>query len=256
MRKPHVENLYYKLKTDDTVSYKQPSPIDFEREEFKGHLEDNLLTCEMKKHYSSLRSARAIVESFLKAWEIKTSLNRDRGELKFIYDDAEIIDRNPPDGSKQVTSYASEISISTILQAKPHVTRGNYPDPPKYFKWSPDVDTLWGRYENYLDGKELLLPMAYFCLTLVESKARGSSRRKKAAKMYHIEDDVLDKLGELTSTKGDLSKEARKAGSQGPLTEKERKWIEEAIKKLIYQVGKFDNRDSLEKLKMSDLPDL
>ena len=76
---------------------------------------------------------------------------------------------------------------------------------------SPDVETLWRRYEGYLEGKEPISSMANFCLTLV--KQRGSGR-KGAAKLLGIAFDVLRKLDELAATKGD-EKTARKVPRGG-----------------------------------------
>lgn len=49
-----------------------------------------------------------------------------------------------------------------VVSAELLVTLHKYPDPPKLFILTPDVETLWHRYEGYLQGKEPLSSMAYF----------------------------------------------------------------------------------------------
>lgn len=176
-----------------------------------------------------------------------------------------MIDRNPPPPGAPLEIQAlegfltMEGSITTL-----RITRREYPKPPKIFRVSPDVETLWQRYQMYLDGKDQLQAMAYFCLTLFELLAGGlpphrhvkSNRRRKASNMFSIEYDVLDQLGELTSAKGDRFT-ARKAQSTPiPLSEKERVWIESAIKQLIRRIGEHSSGQTLPVIKMVDLPPL
>jgi len=71
--------------------------------------------------------------------------------------------------------------------------------------------------------------MAYFCISLIQSKAKG---RKKAALKYCIDLDVLNLMGKLTSDRGDM-KEARKLNATSTLlklTDLEQNWVRETIK--------------------------
>jgi hypothetical protein len=137
----------------------------------------------------------------------------------------------------------------------------NYPPPPSNFKASPDVETMWWRYQNHLQGKEPIQAMGYFCLTLIEHTAGSKQSRKKAAKMYKIDHKVLHKLGVLTSEKG-TQYDARKASDSNyePLTDLEKVWIKDAVKKMIWRKGEYDynptEANSLAEITMSDLPKL
>ena len=148
--------------------------------------------------------------------------------------------------------------MTSNLSAILHATRRKYPDPPTVFTVTPDVETLWGRYEKYLDEKEYLPSMAYACLTFVENKAykKGKKgKRKAAAKLFLIDEPILNKLGEL-SAKGD-TKTVRKFTEEGdliPLSVKEIKWIEAAIKILIRRTGELANIQSAQLITMADLP--
>ena len=130
-----------------------------------------------------------------------------------------------------------------------------YPDPPKFFKISPDALTLWQRYEGYLDNHEPLQSMGYFCFSLLKFRAGGL---EKAGKIYQIHFKVLKKLSELTSTKGD-EKTARKFDnviSSGPLSPIENEWIKAALMAIVRRVGEINTATSLPIITMNDLPKL
>ncbi len=260
MRDPHVVSLRYRLEIDGSVDYKKAPPLDDERDAFSLYLADDTLTCEMKRHFASVAEARAVVDPFLRAWELDVALRRGRGELSFVYEDAEIIDRDPPPpGSPQVVLAGVAEAIALADDATVHISRGKYPEPPKHFRITPDVETLWHRYEGYLEGKEPLPAMAYFCLTLIESKVtevKGRKTREDAADKYSIDDQVLKKLGEISSTRGDRET-ARKANPDlRPLTRKEVEWTKAAIRAIIRQMGEYDPTVSLKQITMNDLPEL
>lgn len=256
MRDPHVESLIYKLQTAQNVTYDNPSPLEIDYEEFSSRLDNDVLTCQMEVHYPSIEAARRVVDPYLRAWEIDAALNFGRGEIRFIYENGKVVDRNPAlPGEPQVLKISSTGHLHFSGTATIHVTRKQYPKPPKTFSVSPDVQTLWHRYKMYLDGKEPLLSMAYFCLTVIEARAGGRSR---ASAIFAIEEEVLRKLGELTSIRGD-SLTARKAPRKTtviPLADKERAWIEAVIKHLIRRVGELASGHTPSKLKMTDLPSL
>jgi len=96
-----------------------------------------------------------------------------------------------------------------------HVTRKTYPDPPKGFHLTPDAESILLRFRGYQDGREPLLSLAYFCLTVVLSAAGGLSN---AAKAFGIAKSVLRKFGELTSNRGDLTTARKARATKHPLT--------------------------------------
>src|ERR671922_152376 len=118
----------------------------------------------------------------------------------------------------------------------------------------PDLHVNSVRYKRSLDGREPLQGMAHYCLTFVEKKARTKKKqREKAAKLYHIDLPVVNKMGELTSTRGDANS-ARKAGASQPLTGPEHAWLEAAVKMLIWRLGDTRSSAALPKITMADLP--
>lgn len=201
MRDPHVVSLRYRLETDKTVTFENPPSIERETNEFIAQLENSILKCQMKEHYPSVPAAREVVDKFVQAWELDIALRFGRAEMWFVYEDAHLIDRDPPPlGSPQLVCTSlicnAEFRTSGTLRTRLR----SYPEPPEQLRISPDVETLLHRYEGYLDGHEPLPAMAYFCLTLLETRAGG---RIKAADKYAVHIDVLRKSGELTSTRGD-----------------------------------------------------
>ena len=260
MRDPHIESLRYRLKPSETTIYKNAPAVTANRSEFEYHLNDGILTCHMLEHYPTVREARRVVDDFLHSWEIKTALELEGGEMEFQFEDSHVIDRNPlPPGSSEFVHVSASGMVKFTGEAISIlcITRSKYPDPPTVFTVTPDVETLWGRYKKYLDKKsDELLSMAYACLTFVEKKAGGS--RKSAANLFKIDEPILNMLGNLTANRGD-AKTARKFPKKGdliPLSEKEKKWIEAAVKILILRMGELANIQTAKFITMNDLPNI
>ncbi len=138
-----------------------------------------------------------------------------------------------------------------------------YPKPPTKLESSLEVEGLFRRYERavWLDRTQLL-SFGYVCLTYLEGTTglKGRKARIEAANRYKIEFDVLDKLGKLVSTRGDLQ-EARKldaGATRLPLSPEENGWVRAAIKRLIRRKAEYDIDPvaaySLPIITMSDLP--
>ena len=120
--------------------------------------------------------------------------------------------------------------------------------------FTPDAATVANRYQGYREGREPLLAMAYFCLTVLEAGAGG---RREAAATYKIHESVLGKLGELTSERGDPGTARKmKAPAMQPLSGAETVWIQEAIKQIIWRLGDQRATTELPTITMADLPAL
>lgn len=256
MHDPHVQSLTYQLVTDDSVSFVDTEPVEHDALIFHVHLADDTLTVTMQEHFANVETARTAVEPFLRAWELDVALQHGHREIWFEFADAEVIDRNPPPpGASQKlrmhvaehTHVAEEVSV--------HLTRHHYPAPPTQFAVSPDVETLWQRYQGYVDGREPLPAMAYFCLTLLEGLA---GNRKAIARVYGISGKILDHLGRLSSRHGDAASVRKfpKTGSFTPLKAQEQRWVETAIRAIFRQVGAHAAGASPPQLTLADLPPL
>lgn len=250
----HIESLVYSLQPSEFVVYSNPPPLTFDTNIFDGTLEKNVLTCRIKVHFATESEARSAVEGILRAWEIDAALRRGYPELKFLFQKAVLVDRNALEG-KGTSQVVTEASVYIKSEVRFIVKAGQYPAPPLNFCVTPDVETLWTRYEGYLRGREPLLPMAYFCLTVIEAAYNG---RAEAAKQLNIAEAVLGKIGELTSTTGD-SLTARKMGPQStkqPLSGQEGAWLQEAVRAVIRRLGEAHSSTPSKTLDMKDLPPL
>jgi hypothetical protein len=257
MRDPHVESLQYNAGPTGQVSYDNPPLLESENNFCTLVLTDGMLVVRPKDHYATVQQAREAIEPFLQAWELDAELRWGPGTIRFTYKDHTIIDRDPlpPDESAHQTIQVRPAGVSYVAgSVSLHVTRVNYPQPPPLLQLTPDVETMWLRYRGYREGREPLLAMAYFCLTVVAVSAGG---RKAAAQLYNIDIKVLSKLGELTA-RGD-AKTARKiqqGQSLQPLSGAEHAWLEEAVKTLIRKLGECRPGRPTPQLSMRDLPSL
>jgi hypothetical protein len=212
----------------------------------------------MKEHYPTQGEAIRCVESDLRSWEILAALQFGPGSLFFDFEAADIIERTPsPPGAEQGYSATASGGIVFGGSADCVVHRGQYPSPPHGFRADPIVVSLWGRYARYRDGGEPLTGMAYFCLTVMQADAGG---RKEAAAKFRIHADVLKMLGKLSSEAGNET-EARKLDKGStfvPLTEKQRAWMDAAVRKLVRRAGEYaaDPNSNHAEITMADLPDL
>ncbi len=258
MRDPHVVSLRYRLVPSEGVTFKNPPPLEHEAEAFRLRLADDILMVEMKEHRASAEEAQRLVKPFLRAWEIDLALRQDRNEVTFVFDGAEVVDRNPDPLSTTQTIHAdATFAARASFAASAHVTKPQYPGPPSGFAVSPDVETMWARYEGYRAGREPLASMAFMCLRVLEASAGG---RDEAASRYDIDRKVMSKLGFLTSEVGDARTARKMPGPSGfrAHTNVEIAWIEAVIKALIRRAGEtaFDPKTVRRKIIMSDFPTL
>ena len=244
-----VVALTYQIKHEPSIDYGRAEPLDHEDPGFRIRVEDERVRFEFKDHYSTEREARKAIEGYVRQWEFTAGLRwgPDVFSLKFL--DSEIEHRNPQPGVLppiSIRSGAPQISI-TLRRGLPC-----YPQPPSGVKLTPDVESMYGRYMGYRQGKEPLTSMAYFCLTVLEKMGA-----KKVATEYRISRNVLDQIGRLSSRKG--GSQARKAdGISDSLTTQEARFLEESTKALIERVAQWSYEPNCDypKITLSDLPHL
>jgi hypothetical protein len=176
--------------------------------------------------------------------------------IHFKFDRAEVIDRNPPPpGSSQVIeAMGTSMSVAGGIMSN-HLTCSRHPQPPKTFHATSEVQHAYRRWLDYQLGKEPLQSMAYFVLTLLESLA---SNRQSAAHSFQIDEQVLQTIGRLSSTKGD-EKTARKAKAGirfQKLSDSEKQWLEAAIRRVIHRLGEHASGAPLTPISLNDLPTL
>ena len=63
IRDPHVVALYYRMLTDESVSFTDPPPVEWETDAFRARLQDGVARFELIEHYPSAEAARERVEA-------------------------------------------------------------------------------------------------------------------------------------------------------------------------------------------------
>ena len=254
MNDPKVQALYYRVGHDDTIDYAKAPPVEHFEPNFRIRIADGKAEVEPIVTYRSIDEARAAVEPFLRMWEVKATLERGPGELTFAYQCAEVIDRNPTDARAVLAGIGSVgVGVTAVL----HVSRGQYPPPPSGMKCDSLVQRMFSKYLMYQMDSTTLPDAANYCLTALEKpyEKSGKSKRKAAAHHNSIEKKVLDKLGQLAASKGEL--DARKFHDPpSPFTRAERHWLESLLRLLIRRAAERASNAtaSLPLITMNDLP--
>jgi hypothetical protein len=254
MRDPHVVRLFYSITHRADTSFADPPAVSADTPSFEARLEDGILTVTMLAHFSEIADARALLDPYLEAWHLQEELLGGRTGIRFVYKDAEVVDRDPPPPGTRNVILAELTSVGVAgASATLHVVKRTYPLPPDHFALDPDVESMWFRFVGHKEGREPLPGMAYFCLTVLRATAGGE---RQAAAAYEIDRDVLRKIGELSSTRGDLTV-ARKAERIGsPLSEREKTWLDSAVRLLIARAAEIAGGKKVTRISMADLPKL
>ena len=227
MSDQRVVALFYDIEHRPSVVYREEEPRDYEEENFSVRIENKEVRFTMKAPYATKEEAKEAVREYIDNWEFTAGLRGGPSVFKLVYRNAEIEHQKPLDPV-----------FWKITTTKPTGTlTKSYPPPPQSgLKITPKVQSMYDRFMGYRLGREFLPGVAYFCLTVLEGATeapkRDRKRRKAAAKQYGIELAVLDKIGTLSSEKGDS--QARKADGIGsPLTPSDTRFLEKAIVTLI-----------------------
>jgi len=263
MRDPHVVALLYRVETEPTLVFDNPPPVEHQTNDFDVRLAGGVVTVTMHEHHASEESARRDVDQYLRGWEITAGLQFGRPDMRFVFDRAEVIDRAPPKPGTATLHARAFGSVTAFGTLTVRASRRQYPEPPADFTLSPDVESMWRRFEGYLRGREPLLSMAYFCRTVLTTSAKlgpGTASLKPmeaAATVHQVDLGVLLMLNGLTNV-GDESTARKKHSNNRPLRGEEVAWIEAVIRALIRRAGERAANPSgpHRQLTMADFPPL
>ena len=111
MNDPHVVSLTYRIDKAETVDFDRAPPRTVDRAAFRVTVDDYLAKIEMVDHFASVDEAQKVVKPFLRAWELEADLHDSSERFRFVYETAEVIDRNPPAGTV-VTLEAGAIALA------------------------------------------------------------------------------------------------------------------------------------------------
>ena len=259
MRDPHVQVMHYQVSSEEWVVYQNPKPISFSNDLGAFEVSAKRLRVTPAKHFPNEMEARRAVDPFLKDWEIEADLKINIGMLRFKFESVEMIDRDPPPTGSPVTINSKVASVVVEGRCSIGFIPSEYPQPPKKFRATRAVQSVYDRWIGFRSGKEPLQSMAYFVLTSLQTAAGGGkSTRKMAARAFQIDLPVLNKIGELSSDKGDgnAARKARPNNKSQELSQIERDWLEVAIRRVIYRLGEHDPSVQLAPISLADLPKL
>lgn len=236
MRDPHVEAIYFSVGSSEDISYENPDPLEFCNHLGAFILKEGVLKVIPAEHFRSGADANMALEGFLRSWEIEADIKRNVGMIRFSYTRADVIDRDPPPiGEPQFIHAEGFATVTVSCSASLHLVASRYPEPPERFSATEYAQHAYRRWMNFHTGREPLQAMAYFVLTLFQ-KPIGT--RADACRHFMVDRDVLNRIGELCSNRGDIMT-ARKVDSLTfqELSDIEKKWLETAVKRLIHRMG-------------------
>ena len=168
-----VVALIYQIKHGVSVDYGKAELLDPDESGFRIRVEGERVRFEFKDHYPSERETREAIEGYIREWEFTAGLRWGPGVFSLNFLDSEIEHRNLRPGVLPPIS----IRLGAPRMSAPMLRRGLpcYPQPPKGVKLTPDVESMYGCYMGYRQGREPLASMAYFCLTVLENKMGSKS---------------------------------------------------------------------------------
>ncbi len=265
MNDPHVKAILYLIDHDDSVDYREVAPLFFEDDLFHVKAERLEVIFEPKNHYATEAEARSTVEGLVRRWEFDASLRGRSSEFRHVYAGADVIDRNPPPLPPGVVNLGPITARAGIPKVQMSLTKvaASYPAHPQGPAIDPDdpnASVMRSRLDLYRQGRDPLGDVANFCLTVLEYSALQvaggkGNKRKAAANYYQIERKVLDKVGELSSTKGG-SAALKAEGRSDPFTQEETRFLVEAVTAFVRRVAEkaANPNGSLPLIAMADLP--
>ena len=265
MNDPHVVALIYDVAHGKSVSYNEAKPLCRDEEAFRLEVKDKKAWFYLKDHYATEAEARKVIEEYVRNWEFDACLQGDPDNFKLKFERAQIEDRSPTPG---VLGVAFTFRVGTPrVSVTASAAVLDYPSPPSDISITPDVQTMYDRYMAHRRDREPLAGTAYFCLTFLESLAKkesehqnkgqaNSKKRDAAAKYFQIDKRVLEKIGELSTERGGPLEARKYEGVDQELTGEERRFLEEAIKKIVRRVAEKARapETDLMRISLSDLP--
>ena len=114
MNDPHVKAVHYFIEHDDSVDYRDVTPLVFEDDLFRVKAEKSKWFSSRKNHYATEEEAKSAVEGLVRRWEFEAALRVGSAGFKLIYAGVDIIDRNPPPPSLGVVPIAANFHFRVV----------------------------------------------------------------------------------------------------------------------------------------------
>jgi hypothetical protein len=253
---PHVVALHYRfVSVNEHDRFGTAVPFTFTANGFDMRLAEGILDARPHDDFATEQEARAALEPFLADWVAQARLEQARRQIRFDFDDAEIVDR-VSDGNVVVRPGTARLR-AMAFDAVVVVDNSRYPAPPNNFRTDPVLDSILARLGE-LDAKRTsLTDAANWVLTKVEHAFGGppgaTKRRRTAARTLALREEVLSNLGRLADQND--PQHGRKANRpEKPFTAAEQEWLRAAIVLIARQVGAINSGATLVSRSMTDLP--
>ena len=253
----YVKALVYDVRHGPSVNYDKAQPLGHEEEHFRVRVEKGQAWFEFNTKRATEEAAIRAVSDYIERWEFLAQLERGRDSFRLRLERAVFTEPDPIPGEVRGSGLPIR-AVVTLGNAQGVTYPCGYPTPPSRttgVSITPDVKSMFDRYKGYLEGKERLDGMAYFCLTVLEGAASQEpgkgSLRKRAARAYDLDPAVLNEIGRLSAKHG------RKAdGKDDPLKSDDRRFLEEATKRIIRRMAEkaHDPAKTLPKITLAGLP--
>lgn len=252
MNDPHVVALIYHIEHDNSVNYEKTRPLVCDEPAFRLKVKDEKVYFKLKEHYATESEARKSIDEYIRVWELDAGLKHGYDYFELKFDRAKIVDRNPTPG--EIDLSATITSGIPTFSGTLTIAPANYPSPPSGLSIDADIQTMYDRYMNRRRGHESLASMAYFCFTTINYIAK--TQKVPANQYYKISKKVLNRVSQLSSTKGGRLGARKREGVDEDLTEQEHHFLDEAVKKMIYRAAEKANdpTKNLSQITLSDLP--
>jgi hypothetical protein len=200
--------------------------VEFEDARATFTLTNGFLRARLTPATYSLDQACAYVDPVVRAWEFESELRMGFPVIKFVYVGESANPMVPPSpiASQGIESVGGDSQLLVLSR---------YPKGPR-IRVTPEMTIIWDRFYRARVGiGESLQSAVYYGVTVIEA-CFGS--RSNAASALNLSPQILSKLGELSSTRGD-SATARKARAVIQLTKQEARWMDYAMRYSLLQLG-------------------
>ncbi len=209
---------------EPTTGTPVPAPsLEFTLGGFSCHLDEGVLIARPAESFSSVQAALQTIRPYLRAWQV-WSQTADGVSLDIGFTSADrgsTIEGPPP---------ASHL-VMTLSRPRPKDPKLQ-PPPPGIGGASEVIADAARRWREVLEGGESTAAGAFAILTVLEHVHNG---RAGVAEALPVDRRLLDQLGRLTATGDTRSgrKVAKSPADRRPLTNKELRWIEGLINRLL-----------------------
>ena len=231
------ENARLKLKAPLSAVDNDDFSVTFE---YADNLDDALIlesvNFDLKRYCSTIESATELIEMWLKSWYINIDLRLGRKSLRLRYNSSTDIDVETGE-EILVTTVRVEMNITSVRHV---INIPAFPD-----KCVPDdiyLDAMFYKYSVMAGNDNYLTSLANYCLSCFDASAQErsiipnlvrNSKRRMASRMYKINYDRLNRVGDLCKEKGGSKLSRDATGINKELTNEDKKFLRNMIESMI-----------------------